>query len=137
MAERSGGRGGAKLERAKQRFEEWRGAHSPFTRVPEPLWRLATSVARDCGAARTAQALRLNYGALKRRLVSAAAVAHGSRTGLPGQTESRFVELLRNVEPAPPCVLFLENACGTRLRVELSSAADGVALVRSLWGAAP
>jgi hypothetical protein len=93
------------------------------------LWRAAVKVAAEHGLNRTAQALELDYYSLKKRREQVAA----SRPVRP-----MFVEL----PPAPmpivsECVIELEDAAGSRLRVQLKGqdAPDLLALSRSFWNA--
>ena len=52
------------------RIAEWRGTRGTSAeRMPERLWAEAARLARVYGGSRVARALRLDYGALKRRVV--------------------------------------------------------------------
>ena len=51
----------AKLADGRQQFERWRSRHKPYTHIPEPLWSLATELAREFGLNRTASMMRLRY----------------------------------------------------------------------------
>jgi hypothetical protein len=93
------------------------------------LWHAAVKVAAEHGLNRTAQALKLDYYSLKKRLEEAAASS---------PARPLFVEL----PPAPvatvsECVIELEDAAGSRLRVQLKgqNAPDLLALSRSFWNA--
>jgi hypothetical protein len=88
------------------------------------------------GLSRTAQALRVNYSALKRRVGEGAAAAGGPEKG----AVATFLEL------APParlgscqCTLELEDASGAKMRVHLqgAEAPDLAALSRSFWNPGP
>ena len=48
------------------RFERWRQSHTGRLPIPESLWMAAAEVARRHGVFRTATALSLEYGMLKR-----------------------------------------------------------------------
>ncbi len=60
----------AKLARGRERFEKWRSKQKTRTRLPEPLWSAAVKLAQEYGINRTARALRLDYGSLKKRMES-------------------------------------------------------------------
>ena len=57
-----------RLEEARGRFEEWRKTRSRMGPIPEELWTEAASCAAEYGAYRTASALGLDSGKLKRRV---------------------------------------------------------------------
>ncbi len=62
------------LDKARRRFERWRQRRrGRRARIPERLWASAVRAAQVCGLCRTAQTLRLDYAALKKRLKAAAA----------------------------------------------------------------
>jgi hypothetical protein len=115
------------LLRLTQRFATWRKSRSAGQRIPEKLWRAAAKVAAEHGVNRTARALSLDYYYLKQRVGDASS-----------KTTSQFIEL-----PSPPmsamnaCVIELEDARGSRMRLELKgpSAPDVLELSRSFWSA--
>ncbi len=97
-----------KLERVQHRFDLWRKTRKRCSPIPETLWSSAVELAREHGLHRTAQALRLNYYALKKRF--------GLITCAPGrpQREATFVELLPPGAVAPSaCSIEMENAQST------------------------
>lgn len=55
----------APVEVVRRRFELWRGTRTGRSRIPEALWASAVKLAAVHGTCPTAQALRLNYTALK------------------------------------------------------------------------
>jgi hypothetical protein len=119
----------ASVSRLEQRFTVWRKRRQRGERIPESLWRAAVKQAAEHGLNRTAQALKLDYYSLKKRLEEAVA----SRPARPA-----FVDL----PPVPvptvsECVIELEDAAGSRLRVQLKgqNAPDLLALSRSFWNA--
>ena len=79
----------AGLKEAEERFTEWRSSHSGRRPIPEPLWALATELARQHGIFRTAQVLRLDYTKLKRQMQPAETAAKPA-PALP----AAFVELV-------------------------------------------
>ncbi len=107
-------------------FERWRSRRPRGTRIPAALWQSAVDAAREHGVSKAAQALRLDYYGLKKRLES----------GLPGpEPGSRFLEIPLPVASAAECVLELTNAQGARLRVELKGGAmsELESLARVFW----
>ncbi len=117
------------IDRARRRFERWRKTRSPFSPIPEALWALAVKAASQHGLSKTAQALRLSYNALKKRLDSVGASAHGP------QLPARFVEIVPPIGFAA-CIIEMENAQGAKMKIHLArpEAVDWVALSRGLWG---
>src|SRR5712692_992486 len=112
------------LLQLSQRLEEWRSAHPPRTRLPEPMWASAVEMAQRHGLHRTAKALRMDYTRLKERLP---VTAQPPRAAPPG-----FLELL--TAPATgstECVVELESARG-RMRVAMKGVMpDWVSLLRA------
>ncbi len=75
------------VEEVRHRFERWRQNRRGKDRIPDELWSAAVAVARREGVNRTAAALHLDGGKLKRQMVAAGVSAH--RTIPPA-----FVELV-------------------------------------------
>jgi hypothetical protein len=120
----------AKLARGRRRFERWRRAHQPPTRLPESLWSLAVELAREYGLSRTSRILRLDYNGLKKRLEFLAPDKASPATPPP------FLELLPAGMPSTvECTLEREDAQGVRIRIHLQGRElpDLAALSRSLW----
>ncbi len=123
----------AELEAVRRRFEAWRRAHAPRSRIPDSLWRAAAKMAGRFGLCRAARALRVEYYALKRRVTPSAAEVSGRPDLGPATT---FVEW-----PTPMlggtcvCRLELEDAAGSKMRIQLTSASppDLAAISRSFW----
>ena len=122
----------ARLEGIRRRFERWRRTRKGHARIPDSLWDAAALMADRYGISRTANALGVNYQALKKRLGRTAAAACGQAA----EGEARFVELT----PFPPsgtceCILELEDAGGAKMRVRLQGVGmpDLAALGRSFW----
>ncbi len=149
----------AELERIRRRFECWRRTRKGRSRIPEPLWTSAVKAAGRYGVNKTAQALRLDYYALKKRVeavgsrrvsggkvvshsisdrqaVSAAEPLTAIAPVKGSQAVAAFVEL---ASPAPAstreCILELEDPGGAKMRVHLKGveAPDLTALSRSFW----
>jgi hypothetical protein len=60
---------------ARSRFEQWRQTRQGKARIPGELWSAAIEMARRDGVHRTATALHLDGGKLKRRMVASDAVS--------------------------------------------------------------
>ena len=132
----------ARLENLRRRFERWRGTCKAPARIPDSLWAAAVVMADRHGVSRTANVLRVNYYALKKRL--------GRKTPAAGRREAKgeaqFVELAP-FAPVPSfapggcceCLLELEDGGGAKMRVQLRSVAmpDLVAISRSFWDHQP
>ena len=117
------------LERGRSRFQAWRGQREAVGRIPQPLWAMATRLAKVHGVSRTAAALGLDYYCLKERAEAAA--------GEPQSSGPAFVELTPPVMVAKQCRLELDNGSGATMRVQLVGydAADLEALSRGFWNA--
>lgn len=121
----------AKLADGRQQFERWRSQHKPYTHIPEPLWALATELAREFGLNRTASMMRLDYYGLKKRL---------ERPGLddtsPATDGPSFLELLPvQATPAVECTIECQNAAGAQIRIQLKGRdlPDLTGLCGELW----
>jgi hypothetical protein len=129
----------SRLEEVRRRFERWRGAHKAHRRIPDTLWALAVEVAGTYGIHRTSKALRLDYYSLKRHIGEQANDSDRMRA----DAAAAFVELAPcsgegvATVPAGPCecVLELEDASGSKMRVHVKGMAtpDLVMLSQSFW----
>ena len=117
----------ADLLRAQSRFQTWRGRRKLGQRIPQPLWALASRLAKVHGVSRTAMALGLDYYGLKKR----AGVAP------PPSSAPVFVEWPSSATVGKQCQLELNNGAGATMRVQLVGydADDVEALSRSFWSA--
>ncbi len=123
------------LSDVRRQFERWRRSRKRGTRIPETLWRAAAEAGQEHGVSKTAQALRLDYYALKKRVESAPEV----RPAVASAKEVKFLEIpLGAASGRPECVLEFEDGQGARLRVELQGAAlaELETVARSLWSLA-
>jgi hypothetical protein len=103
------------LAEMKQKLAEWRSARPARAPLPETLWESILKLARKHGLYRTAKALPIDYGTLKRRISSE------SSTSKP-ESRPSFVELIT----APP----MGAGCTVEiLRIESSSTVDWVQLL--------
>jgi hypothetical protein len=136
------------LERLRWRFERYRRSRKGRPPIPDGLWSAAARAAGRFGVNRTAEALRLNYYDLKKRVEGRDATASASSPCKPKlRTASeaskpkaaRFIELLAPVgnnahfghgRPGPimqavhptggsSCTVELDDAGGDRIRIYL------------------
>lgn len=114
------------VEELQARFEQWRQTRQGKSRIPDELWAAAIEVARRDGVNRTAAALRLDGGKLKRRMVEAAA----ERAAPPA-----FVELMApGAASMPEYMIELEGRNGKlRIHCKGTAAAELAGLSRALW----
>lgn len=116
------------LEKTRRRITRWRETRTHRgAPMPAALWAAAITLARQHGRYTTARALRIDYGALKKRLDAAGAGRVPSPT---------FVELsAARPTGLGPCVIDLEAPRGRRMRIEVSgvTVADLVTLTQVAW----
>jgi hypothetical protein len=108
----------------------WRQTRQHRERMPEPLWTLAASLARQHTVARIARIARLDYYALKERLGGFV----GSRANQEGRPS--FVELPVSLcAPSAECIIEMEHPRGGRMRIQVKGGAtpDLVALSHGFW----
>ena len=115
-----------KVEEVGARLEEWRRNRPGRAAIPDELWSAANEVARRDGVTRTATALRLDGGKLKRLMMAADGVA--KRTTTPS-----FVELITpGTGAVSECAIEFQGRRG-RIRIELKgTAADLASFSRTL-----
>jgi hypothetical protein len=141
----------AGLKEVWRRFEEWRETCEAHSHIPDSLWASAAVAAGKHGLSKTANALRVNYYALKKRLAAKTAADRrasqkriGRRTVAAGngpevRVAAEFVELPSFTAPDfGECVLEWEDG-GEKLRVRLRGVGmpDLAALGRSFWDRRP
>jgi hypothetical protein len=113
------------LLQLSQQLAEWRSAHPPRSRLPEPMWMAAVEMAQRHGLHRTAKALRMDYTRLKERLPVTAQPPRAASAG--------FLELL--TAPATgltECVVELESGRG-RMRVAMKGVTLDWASLLHAW----
>jgi hypothetical protein len=137
----------AELERTRRSFERWRQTRRERSPIPRRLWASAVKAAGKYGLSRTAQALRLDYYALKKRVA-----ADACRNASDSKAVATFVELASPASdsmraavsggrslPAsgdrPECILELEDPGGAKMRIHVKGVEmpDLVALSRTFW----
>jgi hypothetical protein len=116
----------ATVEEVGARLEEWRQNRQGRAAIPEELWSAAIEVARRDGLGRTAAALRLDYGKLKRIMMGAQGVEKKSAS-------PSFMELIApDAAAVAQCAIEMEGR-RARIRIELkASAAEVVSISRAL-----
>jgi hypothetical protein len=117
-------------EELRERLDIWRKSHGSPSPYPIELWDRAVELATQQGLYKTARALHLDYGTLKKRATS--------RTSeRPVPAEPQFVELLAPLSvQIAECCLEVESPRGARLRIEMRNvAASGlVPIIREFAG---
>lgn len=124
-----------RLVRAAKRLDDWRRSTTGHRRIPAALWTMAADLAGTYGVARTAAALKLNYYDLQKRLQARTSPTGNSARPSPVPS---FVELPAAALVGPTeCLIELENAAGSKMRLHLKGAptADLVTLSGRLWEA--
>jgi hypothetical protein len=116
----------ATVEEVGARLEEWRQNRQRRAAIPDELWSAAIEVARRDGLGRTAAALRLDYGKLKRLMMGAQGVEKKSAS-------PSFMELIApDAAAVAQCAIEMEGR-RARIRIELkASAAEVVSISRAL-----
>jgi len=120
-----------RLEQVRRRLERWRQmrvyAHAP---MPPRLWAVAVALTRQHGLYRTARALRVDYGALKRHVEAAAPAPRERPT---------FVEIAAaESRPREACTIEIDGPRTTlRLRVPDLPLSELATLGRLLAGLEP
>ena len=118
------------IAQLQRELEEYRRMQPRRAKLPEAIWEAAAELAREHGVYAVAQALRLDYMGLKKRLGEAV----GRR---PGNSKPVFVELI-----APPpaaceeCLIEFESTRGDKMRIHwpVRTAPDWTALLRAWRG---
>jgi hypothetical protein len=111
-------------------LEEYRRSQPRRAKLPESIWEAAAELAREHGVYAVAQALRLDYMGLKKRLGEVA----GRR---PDKSKPVFVEL---IAPRPAtgeeCLIEFESTRGDKMRIHwpVRVAPDWTALLRAWRG---
>jgi len=114
----------------QRELDEYRRSQPRRAKLPESIWEAAAALAREHGVYAVAQALRLDYMGLKKRLGEGA-------NRRPGKSKPVFVELI-----APPpakqeeCRIEFESTRGDKMRIHwpVSTVPDWTALLRAWRG---
>ena len=119
------------ITRLQCELEEYRRMHPRRAKLPESIRESATELAGEHGVYAVAQALRLDYRRLKRRLGGEAA---GRR---PGKSRPVFVELIAPSSSAgEECLIAFESTRGGKMSIHwpVRVAPDWTALLRAWRG---
>lgn len=124
---------GESLEQVKQRFLLWREGRKRGEHISNALWAAAVGLVDQHGLQRTAQALRVDYEQLRKR------VAPNAGPTRAAEAAPQFVELFAqpvlSSAPVAQCIVEMQNARGGKMRVELGNI-DGLAgLANAFWSA--
>lgn len=124
------------VERIRRRIEEWRSSGGSGSPMDEALWHEAVALARQYGVYAISRSLRVDYGALKRRLDREGPAADEARdgSGVPAFVEVRGEQLLSAPSTAVTEVE-LSRADGARLVMRLrgQEPLDMLALAAAFW----
>jgi hypothetical protein len=120
------------LESVQYQFEKWRETRkSPREPIPENLWAAAISLCNQHSINHVSRALHLSYTALKKRIPGRKPVPRKKKSSSPF-----FVELdwQRNF-PSSECIIEMENAYGSKMRMSFKGQADLdlLELSRAFW----
>jgi hypothetical protein len=122
----------AAIARVQPALAAWRQQRKHREPVPKALWRAMAALARAYGVCPVAQALSVNYTALKRHVAASPLPQAGGTGPLP----AGFVEVPVTAWPsAPRWVIELEDGGGCKLTLRLAPG-DGsaaLALAQGLW----
>jgi hypothetical protein len=118
------------IVQVQRELEEYRRMQPRRAKLPESIWEAAAALAREHGVYAVAQALRLDYMGLKKRLGQVA-------NRRPGKSKPVFVELI-----APPsaageeCLIEFESTRGGKMSIHwpVRVAPDWTALLRAWRG---
>jgi hypothetical protein len=120
------------LKRVRPALAGWRQRRRHREAIPDELWGMMVPLARAYGVSPVAQALGLNYTALKQRTLAEEGVAP-----LAGRSGAGFVEVAVPSWPShgAPWSLELEDGGGTKLRVRLvcGETTSVLKLAQGLW----
>ena len=118
------------IVQVQRELEEYRRMQPRRAKLPESIWEAAAALVREHGVYAVAQALRLDYMGLKKRLGQVA-------NRRPGKSKPVFVELI-----APPsaageeCLIEFESTRGGKMSIHwpVRVAPDWTALLRAWRG---
>jgi hypothetical protein len=115
------------MQELHRRLEEWRATHRPRSPLPDEIWTMAVGLAQQHNIHRVARTLRLDYGALKRRMPGGAPQPTATFVELIAPASSNFAE----------CSLEVDSANGAKkVRVQIKGVppAGLAAVIRGITG---
>jgi len=127
---RGGKRQAPGLDEVRAQFEQWRQTRQGKARIPDDLWEAAVAVAQWEGCNRTAAALHLDGGKLRKLMLAAGAVTAAPKRAVP----PTFLEFIAPGGNAAEYTIELEGRNGTlRVHCKGVTAAQLAELSRALW----
>ena len=127
---RGGKRQAPGLDEVRAQFEQWRQTRQGKARIPDDLWEAAVAVAQREGCNRTAAALHLDGGKLRKLMLAAGAVTAAPKRAVP----PTFLEFIAPGGNAAEYTIELEGRNGTlRVHCKGVTAAQLAELSRALW----
>jgi hypothetical protein len=130
---RGGKRQAPVLDELRAQFEQWRQTRQGKARIPDDLWEAAVAVAQREGCNRTAAALHLDGGKLRKLMLAAGAVTAAPKRTVP----PTFLEFIAPGGNAAEYTIELEGRNGTlRVHCKGVTAAQLAELSRALWSSA-
>ena len=115
----------------QRELEEYRRSQPRRAKLPDSIWDAAATLAREHGVHAVAQALRLDYMGLKKRVGGEVASQR------PANSKPVFVELIAPPPTKPEeCLIEFESTRGDKMRIHwpASIAPDWTALLRAWRG---
>jgi hypothetical protein len=109
------------LDELSERIETWRQTRKKRRPMPEYLWQAAASLSKKLSIQQVSKALRLNYGALKKRVHPDAKDLCAGK-----QAPATFIELGISQQPAPisECIVEMQDSCGAKMRMHFRGKTD-------------
>lgn len=109
------------LESVWYKFEEWRTSRKSLREsIPDNLWTTAADLCKQYSINQVSRALHLNYMALKKKVSGQSLVTDKKKASSP-----LLVELdCQRSFPASECVIEMENAYGSKMRMSFKGRAD-------------
>ena len=123
------------LSEVKQQFEEWRKAKKGRERIPEKLWNAAVSLSKKYSISWISKELRLNYSALKNRIVEKDKDIIIEKVSSPA-----FIELdFERPAFVSECIVEMEDSSGAKMRMCFKGKTDFelLELGKAFWRKGP
>ena len=115
------------MQELHRRLEEWRATHRPRSPLPDELWSMAVVLAKRHNLHRVARTFKLDYGALKRRMLAS-----------DPQPKATFVELIAPASGSiAECSMEVDSANGAKkVRIQMKGVppAGLAAVIRGITG---